>query len=261
MRFDWNPSLYQTKHAFIWQYGRELIEVLGPQPGERILDIGCGTGQLTGEIAQSGAEVTGVDNSAEMIEAARRNYPALRFERADAACLTFQSEFDAVFSNAALHWVLDANAAAAGIARALKPGGRLVAEMGGKGNTQALFDAVARVQARHGGRSEGRSLPWYFPSVGEYATVLEKHGLEVEFATLFDRPTQLEGGEEGLANWLAMFGKMLADGLSPEQWSGFVRLISEYAAPALYREGNWFIDYRRLRVVARRVRSSGVAED
>ena len=141
---DWNPSLYQSSHSFVWEYGKGLVELLAPQAGERVLDVGCGTGQLTAEIARAGAEVVGIDNSPAMIEQARGNFPGLRFEVADVTGMPYREEFDAVFSNAVLHWVRDAEAAAGAIVRALKPGGRFVAEFGGHGNTRTLLDAVYR---------------------------------------------------------------------------------------------------------------------
>jgi trans-aconitate 2-methyltransferase len=253
MTAEWNPSLYQSSHAFVWEYGRDLLQLLAPQAGERILDVGCGTGQLTAEIARSGAVVTGIDSSANMIEQARRNFPELRFELADAQSLPFRGEFDAIFSNAALHWVPDADAAAAGIARALRPGGRFVAEFGGKGNNRAVLDAAFRALEVLWVPENLRRTPWYFPSVGEYAPILERHGLEVAFAALFDRPTRLEGGAGGLADWLSMFGARLTAPLNEERHLQFTRLVEDYARPGLFRDGHWFVDYRRLRVVAHRV--------
>src|ERR1035441_5817280 len=145
----WDPALYQDKHAFVWQYGRDLIGLLAPRSGERILDVGCGPGQLTAQIAAAGAEVTGIDSSPAMIAEARKNYPELRFELTDAGRMAYDRQFHAVFSNAALHWVRDAEAAAAGMARALEPGGRLVVELGGKGNVQQLRDAISRALDRN----------------------------------------------------------------------------------------------------------------
>src|ERR1019366_7671508 len=144
---------------------------LEPQAGEKILDLGCGSGQSTAKIAESGADVTGLDRSEQMIVEARRNFTPLKFEIGDAANFTVDGHFDAVFSNAALHWVKDADGAAAPAGRALRPGGRFVLEMGGKGNTQAVMNAVREVA----GPVE---TPWYFPSVGEYTSLLERHGFE-----------------------------------------------------------------------------------
>ena len=132
----WDATTYQARHSYVFVHGENLVELLEPQPGERILDLGCGSGQLTAKIAESGAEVWGIDQSAEMIAEARRNFPDLQFEVGDAASFTVPKPFDAIFSNAALHWVKDAEGVAASVARALLPGGRFVLEMGGKGNVQ-----------------------------------------------------------------------------------------------------------------------------
>lgn len=251
MATPWNPSLYQSSHAFVWEYGRDLLQLLAPQAGERILDLGCGTGQLTAEIARSGAQVTGADKAVTMIGQARQNFPGIRFDVADACALPYHEEFDAVFSNAALHWVADAETAAAGIGRALKPGGRFVAEMGGKGNNRMLQEAVLRAMEELGAPEEARRMPWFFPSIGEYAAILERHGLEVTFAALFDRPTQLANGAGGLADWIAMFGGVWTNPLSAKQRAEFQRLVEKHAAPRLFRDGTWTVDYRRLRLVAR----------
>jgi len=238
---QWDPALYQSSHSFVWERGRGLIELLAPRAGERILDAGCGTGQLTAEIAKAGAQVLGIDNSAAMIEQARTNFPELSFAQSDVRSIELLEEFDGVFSNAVLHWVKEADEAAEALSRALKPGGRLVVEFGGHGNTQALLDALFAAQDKLG---RERFHPWYYPGIAEYASVLERHGLEVRFATLFDRPIALEGGEQGLARWLDMFGKTFQ--ITPD----FVRLVEEYARPKLHRDGGWTMDYRRLRVMA-----------
>jgi trans-aconitate methyltransferase len=131
---EWNANLYDAKHAFVWKYGADLVPLLAPQSGERILDIGCGTGHLTAQIAESGARVVGVDRSPEMATAARKAYPKLQFEVADARDLPFRDEFDAVFSNAMLHWIREPELVVRSVRNALRPGGRFVAEFGGKGN-------------------------------------------------------------------------------------------------------------------------------
>jgi trans-aconitate methyltransferase len=249
----WSPEQYQQGFSYVWRHGEELVNLLAPKPGERILDLGCGTGQLTAEIAKSGAEVMGVDSSPEMISQARSNYPTLRFEVADATRFRAAEPFDAVFSNAALHWIKDATATAATIAAALKPGGRFVAEFGGKGNVRTLVDALAAVYNEVSGDSRGSANPWYFPSLAEYATVLEANGLEVTYGVLFDRPTPLEGGANGVRDWVEMFLKKVLQTMPASARPDFLDRLERRLAPALFRDGRWTLDYRRLRLIALKV--------
>jgi trans-aconitate methyltransferase len=241
----WDAARYQDQHSFVWRYGANLLELLNTQPGERILDVGCGTGQLTAEIARAGAQVVGLDSSADMLAEARRNYPELTFAAGDAASFHFPEPFDAVFSNAVLHWVKDAEGAVTSIAAALRPGGRFIAEFGGKGNiasVQAALRAVLGPVADH-------QSPWYYPSVGQYAPILERHGLEVHSASLFDRPTPLQG-ENGLDSWLRMFTQTYLREFVPERADAIVRQLVEQLRSTLFHDGVWTVDYRRLRVLA-----------
>lgn len=245
----WDAELYEARHSFVWQLGEGVVELLDAKPGERILDLGCGTGQLTNKIAESGTEVTGLDASPEMIGQARQNYPQLKFVLQNAATMDFDQEFDAVFSNAALHWMLDAEAVARGIARALRRGGRFVAEMGGKGNIARIEAAIESVLSRRGIRPERRT--WY-PSLGEYAALLERCGLEIRTALLFDRPTPLEG-PAGIENWIHQFKAYCFEGLSGDQRTEALRDTIELLRPSLFRDGGWYADYRRLRIVGVKV--------
>jgi trans-aconitate methyltransferase len=228
----WDATAYDTRHSYVFRFGASLIGDLKPQPGEEILDFGCGTGHLTHEIAESGAAVLGIDQSGEMIELARRNYPEIPFEVADATKYRTSKCFDAVFSNAALHWMKPPEDVAESISRALKPGGRLVAELGGKGNTASILAITQR-------------NPWYFPGIAEYASLLERYGLEVVQAMLFERPTPVEG-EHGLRDWLRMF-------YQPPLPEDVIATAEAELRPKLFRDGTWYIDYRRLRVIAKRV--------
>jgi len=250
---SWNSALYQSTHSFVWEYGRDLLELLAPKAGERILDVGCGTGQHASDVAQSGAEVIGVDASQEMIASARANFPNLRFEVADATALPFQNEFDAVLSNAALHWIRDQQGAIASISRALKPGGRFVFEMGGHLNLHRVLEAAYESLVEMGVETPQNCNPWCFPTIGRYATLLEQHGFEVRFATLFDRPTELKDGERGFAAWIEMFGAFALSAVSPEQQPELIRRWEDIARPKLFRNGLWVLDYRRLRMLAMKV--------
>jgi trans-aconitate methyltransferase len=243
----WDASLYDSKHSFVWKYGASLVELLAPRPGERIVDLGCGTGHLTAQIAAANAEVIGIDSSPQMIEQARRTHPAVRFEIGDARTFSFGEDYDAVFSNAVLHWVHPPEQAVVQVWAALRPGGRFVAEFGGRGNTRQMVAALLKQAAAFGVAEY--SLPWYYPSVAEYAALLERHDLEVTFATLFDRPTPLEG-EDGLRKWFEMFGGSLLDRLTAEKRTECLAALETELRPVLYRDGQWQADYRRLRIVA-----------
>jgi len=247
----WDPERYEAQHSFVWRLGEELIALLDPQPGERILDLGCGPGQLTQQIAERGANVVGLDASAEMIGQARQNYPKLKFVLRDAASMEFNSEFDGIFSNAALHWMLDRQAVAKGMARALRPAGRLVAELGGKGNIRHLEEAIEAVAGKYHGDTRPAKRT-YYPSIAEYATTLEAAGLEMRFADLFDRPTPLDG-EQGIENWVRQFKWYYFEALPVEHQREALEAVLEKVRPYLWRDGRWFADYRRLRLRAVKV--------
>ncbi len=250
MSNNWNTTLYQDKHAFVWQYGEDLLQLLNPQSGELILDLGCGTGQLTEKIAQAGAAVMGIDNAATMIEKARQNYPHIQFDVADATNFQVAQPCDAVFSNAVLHWVKPPETAIASIYQALKPGGRFVAEFGGKGNVKAIATALENAIASLGIPEPHTRNPWYYPSIGEYATLLEQQGFDVIYANLRDRPTPLADKAAGLANWIDMFAGTFFVGLSAEQKSQVIRQVEQQLKPTRYQDETWIADYRRIRILA-----------
>jgi trans-aconitate methyltransferase len=247
MTQSWDSSLYDDRHSFVWRAGAGLLELLNPQPGERILDLGCGTGHLTAKIAEAGAVAIGVDSSPDMIAQARQNFPSLRFVLADARDFHFEERFDAVFSNAALHWIHDAESVVKCVAAALRPGGRFVLEMGGKGNVDRIRHAIETAVTESGRQPK---CPWFYPSAGEYATLLEKHGFEVRMAQTFERWTKLEHPERGLREWLEMFTGPYFEGIPTAERSGMIRTIEDQLRPSLYKDGAWWADYRRLRVVA-----------
>lgn len=246
---QWNADSYTQKHAFVFQYGAGLVDVLAPVPGELVLDLGCGSGELTQEIAGRGAAVVGLDASAEMLAKARQQFPGLDFRLGDAASFELPERFDAVFSNATLHWVPAAEAAIRQMHRHLKPGGRLVIEMGGEGNVDRIVAAVLR-QLQQRGHGLARAGWWYFPSVGEYAALLEKQGFRVRLAQHFDRETALASPETGLTDWITQFGGHFFTGVSAADQAAVLAAVDAELRPALFRDGQWFADYKRLRIVA-----------
>ena len=247
----WDAGLYDDKHSFVWKMAEDLLGLLTAKPGEKILDIGCGTGHMAAKIAESGALVTGLDRSPEMVRQAQAAYPGIRFEVGDATAIPLGGPFDAVFSNATLHWIKEPERTVAEISRLLRPGGRFVAEFGGRGNVAELVAAMERAWSKlH--LSQPLPNPWYFPSVGEYAAILERNGLEVTYSLLFDRPTPLEEDENGLRNWLMMFGGAIFEQLTESQRDSVIEETVREARPKLFHGSQWVIDYRRLRVMAKK---------
>ncbi len=197
---EWDAARYAANARFVADLGAPVVELLAPKPGERILDLGCGDGVLTVRLAELGCAVVGVDAAPDMVREARNRGADAHL--VDGAALPFAREFDAVFSNAALHWMkADPDAVIAGVARALRPGGRFVAEFGGHGNVAAIVVALQAVLARRG--IDGAALvPWYFPTPSEYRQRLERHGFDVTGIELIPRPTALP---TGMAAWLENF--------------------------------------------------------
>lgn len=248
---QWNSGLYQDKHAFVFKYGEDVLQLLAPQPGERILDVGCGTGHLTDLIAKAGATALGIDYSAEMIAAAALSFPDVKFKVADAADFSFSEPFDAIFSNAALHWVRDAEGAVICMSRALKSGGRFVVEMGGKGNIAIMTAGIAEAVREVTGVEPDHGR--HYPSISEYTTLLERHEMLTDSAWLFDRPTVLADGEKGLRNWINQFEQAVLKDFSETQREAIIALAENKLRERLFRDGNWVADYKRLRIVAHKI--------
>jgi trans-aconitate methyltransferase len=243
----WNPDLYDDRAAFVSELASDLVVWLRPKESERILDLGCGTGTLTAEIARHGAVVTGVDRSEEMIASARAKYSELCFDVVDGQELAYSSEFEAVFSNAALHWMPRAADVVCGVRRALVPGGRFVAEFGGAGCVATVTRAVSEI-LNEWQIDPTPYMSWFFPSPGAYASLLEAEGLTVRELRYFERATPVPG-EDGLATWLSLFqARLMADlgSRGPE----LCHMASERCRPRLFRDGRWLLDYVRLRVIA-----------
>ncbi len=246
MNIKWDAEEYAKNFQFVPQYGEDLFGLLQVKEGEHILDIGCGNGALTARLHALGANVTGLDGSEDMLRLAREQYPHLTFLYADATDFRLPGPVDAVFSNAVFHWISDQHALLNCVANALKPGGRLVCEFGGKGCAENIHAALERAFTRHG-------LPYrrtfYFPTVGEYAPLLEQHGLRVAFAALFERPTELKG-ENGLTDWMDMFLPQAFEGLDPSLAEKMKQEAAQELAPTLCQGGTWYADYVRIRIKA-----------
>ncbi len=244
---DWSAATYAANARFVADLGAPVLALLAPQPGETILDLGCGDGALTQAIAAAGARVVGVDGSADMVAAATAL--GLDARVMDGQRLAFDAQFDAVFSNAALHWMPDAGAVLAGVARALKPGGRFVGEMGGHGNVAAIVVALHAVLRRHG-LDPAQGFAWFFPTADHYAALLEAHGFAVQTIQLVPRPTHLP---TGMAGWLATFAAPFVTGVPPADRAALLGEAETLLAPALRTaSGDWIADYVRLRFAASR---------
>ncbi len=247
----WNANLYDQSHSFVSKYGNSLIELLEPKEGESILDLGCGTGDLSRKLFELGVNVIGVDKSENMIVQARNKFPEIEFDVQDATTLEYQNMFDAVFSNATLHWVNPPKKALECIYISLKTGGRFVAEFGGKGNVQIITSEIIKEIKNEGFQFHLDNYPWYYPSIGEYTSLMESVGFRVTFANHYDRPTPLEG-EEGLRKWISMFGNQLFEGINEEQKGKIISRVEASLKPRLFDGEKWLADYKRIRVIGRK---------
>lgn len=240
----WSARTYDENARFVSELGAAVLEWLDPQSGERILDLGCGDGALTLQLMDAGADVVGVDMSDSFLDAARQ--AGINARKMDGHALTFQDEFDAVFSNAALHWMTRPQEVVRGIVQALRPGGRFVAEFGGHGNVAAIVTAM-RAVARARGGDESIAGPWFYPTPDEYTALLEAHGFDVRRIGLFPRPTPLPTGMRGwLMTFRGPFFQQFGDA-TQDALNDTVDLLRSQLCDA---SGNWTADYVRLRVEA-----------
>jgi len=241
----WDPARYARNARFVSELGMPVVELLAPRPGERILDLGCGDGALTLKLVEMGCEVVGVDGSAAQVEAASKLGLDARVMNAES--LGFDAEFDAVFSNAALHWMKHADDVIAGVWRALKLSGRFVAECGGYGCVATIKAALVAALDRRGFDGES-ACPWYFPTVEDYGARLESRGFDIKTIALIPRPTPLPGDITG---WLETFAESFTAILPVAERPAFIEEVREALRPVLCdTEGRWTADYVRLRFAA-----------
>lgn len=231
----WDAISYECNYSYVWQSGIELVNLLNPQKGERILDLGCGTGQITKKIANSGSEVIGLDNLSSMIKQAQTNFPNLHFVVADARNFHFTQPFDAVFSNAVLHWIKEPEKALICIWNGLKAGGRFIAEFGGKESGRGIFEnfhtIILPARQSTGYPAIQEQFPWYFPSIDEYTLLMEQVGFCITQAQLLKHFTPLPGGENGLRLWIEMFASSFLKDIPVEHHINIIRNIEEHLRP------------------------------
>ena len=240
----WNPDEYARNARYVSDLGMPAMELLDPRPGERILDLGCGDGELTRVLRDRGCEPVGIDSSGEFVAAAQTL--GLDVRKQDARKLAFEDEFDAVFSNAVLHWISEADIVIGNVYRALRRGGRFVGEFGGSGNCTVIEKALLdELELR--GIDGSMASPWYFPTVGEYRDKLAAAGFSVRYIELIPRPTPLP---EGMTGFLATFADRFTTLVVPDQRKGYLSAVCDRLEPLLRRSGEWIADYVRLRFEA-----------
>ena len=246
---EWNADLYDSKHGFVAEYGRGLLEFVPKNGKQRILDLGCGTGVLTAQLAELAGSVVGVDSSEGMIERAASRYPGIRFEVCDALALPFEECFDVVFSNAVFHWIPDHDALLGQVSKALAPGGLLICEFGANGNIATIERALAAACRDFGYEYRSR---FNFPTSDRFADLLVANGFVIDEVRDYDRPTPLADGEQGLSNWMRQFFASDLESMPEAVRDKIVRKVEDATRGALWDGSEWVADYRRLRAVARK---------
>lgn len=252
MNIKWDADKYTADFSFVHQYGNSVMELIDAGEGSLVLDLGCGNGALTRVLQEKGYVVKGMDASREFLDIARKNYPDIEFIQGDAADFTLSESVDVVFSNAVFHWIDRERQRdmLKCVYNVLKREGQFVFEFGGCGNNQLIHGALAEIFSEHGYCYE---MPFYFPTISEYTALLENTGFRVKYAILFDRPTELKGGN-GLKDWINMFVKTPFSVIEAEQEKdAIIDEAVEALRKDLYRNGKWYADYVRIRIKAIRL--------
>lgn len=246
----WKPELYNEKHSFVYNYGENLIQLLDPKENERVLDVGCGSGQLTFKINELVKKAIGIDTSAEMIADAKSKFPNIAFQVKDAVNFKFDEKFDSIFSNATLHWVKNYKDSIKSMYENLKPTGKIVVEFGGKGNVQTIVKQLRESLKSRNYKKQSELNIWYFPTIGEYSTALESAGFRVILAEHYDRPTELADENSGIKDWISMFAEKFFIGVTENHIEEIKNEVQERVKEKCLIDGKWFADYKRIRVVA-----------
>ncbi len=246
---QWDAAGYDAEFGYVSGFGGGVLEWLDPGPGLRVLDLGCGTGELLLELLAAGADAHGLDADPAMIERAGARVGVERVRLLDAQTFTVPDPFDAVFSNAALHWMREPRAVIASVRAALIPGGRFVAEMGAGRNMATIVGALRRARAAHD-HDPDVPLPWFFPSPAQYAGLLEEGGFEVRRLAYFPRDTLLVDGPNPVGDWVEMFAGQMIDDLPADVRTAVLTDVGDLTRDELLRDGHWYADYWRLRFEA-----------
>ena len=252
MNIKWNAEKYTSDFSFVHRYGNDVTGLIEAPPGSVVLDLGCGNGALTQALREKGYRVVGLDASAELLAVARASYPDLELIQGDAVDFALPAPVDVVFSNAVFHWIDRERQPEMlrCVHSALRSGGEFVFEFGGHGNNALIHGALKKIFEARGYRYE---MPFYFPTIGEYAALLEQAGFGVKFALHFDRPTELRG-ENGLKEWISMFVKTPFKAIeTASEKESILSEAQESLRARLFLKGRWYADYVRLRMKAVRL--------
>ena len=252
MNIKWDAEKYTSDFSFVHQYGNSVIDLIEAEKNSFVLDLGCGNGALTKALYEKGYRVMGMDASEELLELARKNYSSIEFVHGDAVNFTLSEPVDVVFSNAVFHWIDKERQPdmLKCVYNVLKKGGQFVFEFGGHGNNQRILSALAKIFAEYGYRYK---MSFYFPTISEYATLLEETGFRAKYAVLFDRPTELKG-ENGLRDWINMFVKTPFSVIKTEEEKKMIiDKTVDVLRDDLYIDGKWYADYVRIRMKAIRL--------